>query len=102
MSSRNDIATYKTYEGLVEYFLFDTKCPSVGGSGQQFDWSVLSAYDGSTPFLLSGGIGPDDAERIKSFHHPQCIGIDLNSRFELAPGLKDVIKLQAFIKELSI
>ena len=86
VSSRNDIATYKTYEGLVEYFLFDTKCPSVGGSGQQFDWSVLSAYDGSTPFLLSGGIGPDDAERIKSFHHPQCIGIDLNSRFELAPG----------------
>ena len=102
VSSRNDIATYKTYEGLVEYFLFDTKCPSVGGSGQQFDWSVLSAYDGSTPFLLSGGIGPDDAERIKSFHHPQCIGIDLNSRFELVPGLKDVIKLQAFIKELSI
>ena len=102
VSSRNDIATYKTYEGLVEYFLFDTKCPSVGGSGQQFDWSVLSAYDGSTPFLLSGGIGPDDAERIKSFHHPQCIGIDLNSRFEQAPGLKDVIKLQAFIKELSI
>ena len=102
VSSRNDIATYKTYEGLVEYFLFDTKCPSVGGSGQQFDWRVLSAYDGSTPFLLSGGIGPDDAERIKSFHHPQCIGIDLNSRFELAPGLKDVIKLQAFIKELSI
>ena len=102
VSSRNDIATYKTYEGLVEYFLFDTKCPSVGGSGQQFDWSVLSAYDGNTPFLLSGGIGPDDAERIKSFHHPQCIGIDLNSRFELAPGLKDVIKLQAFIKELSI
>ena len=102
VSSRNNIATYKTYEGLVEYFLFDTKCPSVGGSGQQFDWSVLSAYDGSTPFLLSGGFGPDDAERIKSFHHPQCIGIDLNSRFELAPGLKDVIKLQAFIKELSI
>ena len=102
VSSRNDIATYKTYEGLVEYFLFDTKCPSVGGSGQQFDWRVLSVYDGSTPFLHSGGIGPDDAERIKSFHHPQCIGIDLNSRFELAPGLKDVIKLQAFIKELSI
>ena len=102
VSSRNDIATYKTYEGLVEYFLFDTKCPSIGGSGQQFNWSVLSAYDGSTPFLLSGGIGPDDAERIKSFHHPQCIGIDLNSRFELAPGLKDVIKLQSFIKELSI
>lgn len=108
VSSRNDIATYKTYEGLVEYFLFDTKCPSVGGSGQQFDWSVLSAYDGSTTFLLSGGIGPDDAERLRAlrvldgFPVERCAGIDLNSRFELAPGLKDVIKLQAFIKELSI
>jgi phosphoribosylanthranilate isomerase len=106
--SRNDIATYKTYEGLVEYFLFDTKCPSIGGSGQQFNWSVLSAYDGSTPFLLSGGIGPDDAERLRAlrvldgFPVERCAGIDLNSRFELAPGLKDVIKLQAFIKELSI
>ena len=102
VSSRDDIATYKDYADCVDYFLFDTKCQTVGGSGQQFDWSVLDAYDGDLPFLLSGGIGPDDAERIKSFHHPQCIGIDLNSCFELAPGLKDVIKLQAFIKELSI
>jgi phosphoribosylanthranilate isomerase len=108
VSGHDDIATYKTYEGLVEYFLFDTKCPSIGGSGQQFNWSVLSAYDGSTPFLLSGGIGPDDAERLRAlrvldgFPVERCAGIDLNSRFELAPGLKDVIKLQAFIKELSI
>ena len=102
VSGHDDIATYKTYESLVDYFLFDTKCPSVGGSGQQFDWSVLSAYDGSTPFLLSGGIGPDDAERVKAFHHSKCIGIDLNSRFELVPGLKDINKLKDFIKELSI
>ena len=101
VSSRNDIATYKTYEGLVDYFLFDTKCPSVGGSGQQFDWSVLSAYDGSTPFLLSGGIGPDDAERVKAFHHSKCIGIDLNSRFELSPGLKDVAALRKFLNEIN-
>ncbi len=102
VSGQDDIATYKTYEGLVDYFLFDTKCPSVGGSGQQFDWSVLSAYDGNTPFLLSGGISPNDAERVKAFRHPKCIGIDLNSRFEIAPGLKDINKLKDFIKELSI
>ena len=108
VSSRNDIATYKTYEGLVEYFLFDTKGPSVGGNGEKFNWDVLSAYQGSTPFLLSGGIGPDDAERLRAlrvldgFPVERCAGIDLNSHFELAPGLKDVIKLQAFIKELSI
>ena len=81
VSSREDITAYKQYEDCVDYFLFDTKCQTVGGSGQQFDWSVLEAYDGIKPFLLSGGIGPDDAERIKTFQHPKCIGIDLNSRF---------------------
>ena len=101
VSGRDDIVAYKAYEGLVDYFLFDTKCPSVGGSGQQFDWTFLSAYDGDTPFLLSGGIGLNDAERVKSFHHPKCIGIDLNSRFELAPGLKDVSALHQFFNELN-
>ena len=106
VSGRDDIATYKPYEGLVDYFLFDTKCPSVGGSGLQFDWSVLSAYDGNTPFLLSGGIGPDDAERLTSHLSPliskHCIGIDLNSRFEVAPALKDINKLKEFIKKVRI
>jgi len=100
VSSREDIMTYQSYEGLVDYFLFDTKCKTVGGSGQHFDWQVLDAYDGQTPFLLSGGIGPDDAERVSTFRHPQCIGIDLNSRFETAPGLKDIHKLKEFIKKL--
>ena len=103
----DDIATYKRYEGLVDYFLFDTKCPSVGGSGQQFDWCVLSAYQGDTPFLLSGGIGPDDAQRLSAlrvldgFPVEKCIGIDLNSRFELAPGLKDVSSLRRFLTQLT-
>jgi phosphoribosylanthranilate isomerase len=104
VSGRDDIATYKAYEGLVDYFLFDTKCPSVGGSGQQFDWKVLSAYDGNTPFLLSGGIGPDDAKVLTSRLSPltskKCVGIDLNSRFEIAPGLKDINKLKTFIESL--
>ena len=105
VSGQDDIATYKTYEGLVDYFLFDTKCPSVGGSGQQFDWTVLSAYDGNTPFLLSGGIGPDDAEVLTSHFSPltskKCAGIDLNSRFEIAPGLKDINKLKDFLNALN-
>ena len=100
VSSRDDIAAYKDYADCVDYFLFDTKCPSVGGSGQQFDWSVLDAYDGEVPFLLSGGIGPDDAERVRNFHHPKCIGIDLNSRFETEPGLKDITKLKQFLEQL--
>ena len=96
----NDIAAYKDYADCVDYFLFDTKCPTVGGSGSQFDWSVLDAYDGDLPFLLSGGIGPDDAERVRNFHHPKCIGIDLNSRFETEPGLKDITKLKQFLEQL--
>lgn len=100
VSCREDIAAYKNYADCVDYFLFDTKCPTVGGSGNQFDWSVLEAYDGDIPFLLSGGIGPDDAERIKAFHHPKCIGIDLNSRFEIEPALKDINKLKEFLEKV--
>jgi len=97
----DDIATYKDYSDCVDYFLFDTKCKTVGGSGEQFDWSILDAYDGELPFLLSGGIGPDDAERVRAFHHPKCIGIDLNSRFETEPGIKDVDALRRFLSQLS-
>ena len=91
----------KPYEDCVDAFVFDTQTPNAGGSGQHFDWSVLEAYDGEKPFLLSGGISPDDAERISQFHHPKCIGIDLNSRFETEPGIKDVDALRKFIDQLN-
>lgn len=97
VSSAEDIKKYKEYVGAADLFLFDTKCKTVGGSGEQFDWQVLQVYDGDVPFLLSGGIGPDDAERVKNFHHPKCIGIDLNSKFEIEPALKDVEKLKQFL-----
>lgn len=97
VSSAEDIKKYKEYVGAADLFLFDTKCKTVGGSGEQFDWQVLQAYDGDVPFLLSGGIGPDDAERVRNFHHPKCIGIDLNSKFEIEPALKDVEKLKQFL-----
>ena len=100
VSDALDIQKYKEYVGAVDLFLFDTKCKTVGGSGQQFDWQVLEQYDGEVPFLLSGGIGPDDASRLHAFHHPKCIGIDLNSRFEIEPGVKDVEKLKGFLNEI--
>lgn len=102
IATASDLEQAKAYEGLVNYFLFDTKATLPGGSGQQFDWSILDAYNGETPFLLSGGIGPDDAERVHDFLHPKCIGIDLNSRFELSPALKDINKLKEFIKEIRL
>lgn len=101
ISAADDLAQTADYFGLADLFLFDTKGKSVGGNGEKFDWSVLSSYDGDTPFLLSGGIGPHDASLINAFHHPRCIGIDLNSRFETAPGLKDVDALRKFLEELN-
>ena len=97
VSDASDIQKYKEYVGAVDLFLFDTKCKTVGGSGRQFDWQVLEQYDGEVPFLLSGGIGPEDVARIHAFHHPKCIGFDLNSRFEIEPGVKDVEKLKGFL-----
>ena len=97
-----DFALTEAYEGVADTFLFDTKGKSVGGNGEKFDWSVLSEYRGETPFLLSGGIGPDDAERVNGFHHDKCIGIDLNSRFERAPGYKDIMSLKRFLQNVKI
>ena len=96
-----DLGITNLYKGIADCFLFDTKGKSVGGNGEKFDWSVLEDYTGDTPFLLSGGIGPDDAERVRAFHHPKCIGIDLNSRFETTPAIKDIAALQRFLSQLS-
>ncbi len=100
ISTAEDLKSTESYTDLVDYFLFDTKGPSVGGNGEKFDWSILDSYDGPTPFLLSGGIGPDDAARVSSFHHPKCAGIDLNSKFEYAPALKNVTTLSRFLNEI--
>ena len=100
VSTHEDIEAWREYADCVDYLLFDTKCDTAGGSGRQFDWQMLEAYDGNLPFLLSGGIGPDDVSRVKAFCHPRCIGIDLNSRFELQPALKDVDALRTFIQEI--
>ena len=100
IATKEDLEATTSYEGLADYFLFDTKGPSVGGNGEKFDWSVLEVYNGDTPFLLSGGIGPDDTGRILDYHHPKCIGIDLNSRFEIEPGIKDITKLKTFLNDV--
>ena len=100
VNTKEDVEKWRQYQGHVDMLLFDTKCKTVGGSGEHFDWSVLNSYDGDIPFLLSGGIGPDDAERVKAFHHPQFAGIDLNSRFETSPGVKDINLLKEFLKKV--
>lgn len=89
----------EAYAGMCDYFLFDTPCLQYGGSGRSFDWSVLEHYCGSTPFLLSGGIRPESIDALKAFRHPRWEGIDLNSGFETAPGMKDAQTLARFIAE---
>ncbi len=96
-----DFSSTAPYAAYCPLFLFDTRVgDSSGGTGQQFDWDMLTQYQGATPFLLSGGIGPDDVVRVRRVGHPQLHGIDINSRFEDRPGHKDVDQIEAFVQAL--
>jgi len=92
-----DFKQLKKYKNKADVFLFDTKTAKHGGSGLTFDWNILDRYELEVPFFLSGGISPENIDEVKSIYHPQFYGIDVNSKFEVAPGLKDIKKLeQAF------
>ncbi len=84
----------KNYEGIADYFLFDTASINYGGSGRHFDWNILKNYNLNVPFLLSGGVQLEDIPKIKSMEIEQLVGIDVNSRFEIEPALKDIEKLK--------
>jgi phosphoribosylanthranilate isomerase len=101
IADAQDLEILQTYEGSCSYFLFDTKSSLPGGSGCQFDWNVLDGYTGATPFFLSGGISPEDADRVRNFSHPMLYGLDVNSRFEIQPALKDAGLLKDFIDQLT-
>ncbi|MGN0048368.1 MAG: phosphoribosylanthranilate isomerase [Bacteroides sp.] len=100
ISDASDLQATSAYEGICRYFLFDTKCQAYGGSGRTFNWNLLQQYEGHTPFLLSGGIGPTSAPDLCDLRHPLLAGIDLNSRFETTAGIKDVALLRQFLREL--
>ncbi len=80
------------YDAVCDYYLFDTGGlkESFGGTGQQFDWSILTKAKIEKPFFLSGGIGVEDAAKVKAFTHPDFFGVDINSKFEKSPGVKDM------------
>lgn len=100
IATKKDLDGTQSYATFCDYYLFDTKTPLFGGSGTQYDWSLLRDYPGDTPFLLSGGIGSDDVDRIRTFSHPCWAGIDLNSRFEKESGYKNVWQLQQFVEKI--
>ncbi len=95
-----DFDRINDYEEVADYLLFDSRSPSVGGSGTKFGHELLDHYTGHTPFLLSGGLGLDDVACISRCRHPQMCGIDLNSRFETRPAVKNIGMLQAFLRQL--
>jgi phosphoribosylanthranilate isomerase len=95
-----DFTSCSPFERYCDYFLFDTQTPGFGGSGKAFDWELLQGYRGNVPFLLSGGIGPGSVDALKAFAHPRWVGVDLNSRFETVPGVKDASLLEAFLHAL--
>ena len=100
IKTTEDLKICRLYEDCCDYFLFDTPTPHYGGSGNKFDWELLSAYTGTTPFFLSGGIEPEDAAIINQLNFPQLVAVDLNSRFETAPGIKDINKIRQFISNV--
>lgn len=94
------LAKASEFDDAVDYLLFDTAAAGYGGSGKSFNWHWLQAYKGNTPFLLSGGIGPENLETLRSIRHDQFCGIDLNSRFESDKAIKNIPLLTTFLHEL--
>ncbi|MBI2722829.1 MAG: phosphoribosylanthranilate isomerase [Bacteroidetes bacterium] len=95
-----DLSLLQKYSDSVDYFLFDTKTATHGGSGKKFDWRILNTYNLKKPFFLSGGISLEDANEIKNLNIPSLFGIDINSRFESEPGLKNTELVKQFINQL--
>lgn len=96
----NPDSGWEEYADAVPFFLFDTPDPGWGGTGKKFDWNLITKRSVPRPFLLSGGIGPEDAGVVRELEHENFHGIDINSQFELSPGEKDIQRLKRFITEI--
>ncbi|MCA6364620.1 MAG: phosphoribosylanthranilate isomerase [Bacteroidetes bacterium] len=96
----DDITGLARYAKCCHLLLLDTASVQRGGSGEKFNWELLSDYSANIPFILAGGIGPADADAIHSLAHPMLAGVDINSRFEISPGQKDCPAITKFIKQL--
>jgi phosphoribosylanthranilate isomerase len=92
----------KDYRDIADMFLFDTEGAGYGGTGRKFDWDLLKDLSIGKPYFLSGGIEPEDIEKLKTFSGEPAakdlFSIDINSRFETSPGVKDMEKLKLFIE----
>jgi phosphoribosylanthranilate isomerase len=95
-----DFGQLEDYEDFVDFYLFDTQSPEHGGSGIAFDWSNLENYKGKKPYFLSGGLSPDNIDAIKEIKDVRLYGVDLNSKFEVEAGMKDIEKLKSAFERI--
>ncbi len=95
-----DFNNLNLYAGFCDLLLFDTKAKEYGGTGKSFDWKLLENYTAETPFLLSGGIGPENVKEALKFRHPKFLGLDINSKLEVRPGIKSKDKTELIIKTI--
>jgi len=100
VGERFDFGSLLKYEPVCDYFLFDTRGDKHGGSGKKFNWKILDEYRSDKLFFLSGGIGTEDAGDIRSLENKGLFAVDINSRFESSPGMKDFVKIKTFINEI--
>ncbi len=102
--NEQELISYKIapYQNAVDYFLFDAMGEQYGGTGNQFNWDIIAAANISKPFFLSGGIGPSDISSIHSYaaNDMNCFAVDVNSKFELQPGKKDMNLVKSFYGSL--
>jgi phosphoribosylanthranilate isomerase len=102
IDSEFDFIELNDYKDVVDYFLFDTKTDQHGGSGKTFDWNILSGYNLQIPYFLSGGLSLEHLAEIKKIDDSRLYALDLNSKFELEPGLKDIGKLKTVFNEIKV
>lgn len=100
IGKESDFLLTKSYTGCCDLFLFDTKGMEAGGNGISFDWNLLEKYDSQVPFFLSGGIGPENIQEAMKIKDERLFGIDVNSKAEHSPGVKDFIKVQQVISHI--
>lgn len=102
VNSDIDWESIRPYEGTIDLYVFDTLTANHGGSGRKYDWNLLRSYPLNTPFLLSGGIGAEDSDAVRRAAEtlPKMAGVDINSRFETAPGHKDADLVRQFLNAI--
>ncbi len=100
VGEKMDWSVLEPYKKIADYFLFDTKTPEYGGSGNRFNWDLLQQYDNEVPLFLSGGIDETILDELNRLKNINIYALDINSRFELEPGLKDIERVKKFVKSL--